>query len=455
MINLTTANLLKVILPNTNKALDKVLQELSPKELETVTKGKDLKSIINTLLKQSSKDTSQDKVLLNLVKNSPTLKNLGSVQGTLKELITTLKQNKPNTPTTQVNQQTVKAPTNTQNKIPEPTLKDLAPLEKTLSKFLDSIKDIKDTPIKEKVQNSGVFLESKIKTLQTPKQELKQVLQELSKALQTTQLPKMQEVNTQVKTILQSDVLKNISTQELFNPKNIDLKNLETLSKKIQPLLEHIKKSIESPLDKAISKQDVIFTKEFKEVLHKTELLNKPEQLLTQTKTKEMFSHDFKAVLLKAHEDVSNSSLPNKTEILKHIDKLTLQIDYHQLVSHLSNASSLYIPYTWEALEDGSISIKSTKNEKFFCDIDLQLKEYGELKLRLGMFEKNQLNINITTQHKKFKELLQEGIPELKRQLFSVGIMPKEIRFLDDTSKESVSYQNQGNDLKMGFEVKA
>jgi len=233
------------------------------------------------------------------------------------------------------------------------------------------------------------------------------------------------------------------------------LKSLETLLKKTQPLLEQVQKRIDSPVDKAISKHDVVFTKELKHTLDKANLLTKPEQLLSQTKAKEMFANDFKAVLLKAHEDISQSSHPNKTEILKHIDKLNLQIDYQQLVSHLSNSSSLYIPYAWEALEDGTISIKNTKNGKFFCDIDLQLKEYGELKLRLGMFETNQLSINITTQHKKFKALLQEGIPELKKQLFSVGIAPKEIRFLDDSSKESATYLNASSDLNMGFEVKA
>jgi flagellar hook-length control protein FliK len=297
-------------------------------------------------------------------------------------------------------------------------------------------------PVKEKMENSGVFLESKIKNLQTPSQELKQGLQELSKALQTTQLPSTKEINSQIKII-----------EELFNPKHSDLKTLESLSKKIQALVDEIGKRVASPVDKAISKEDVIFTKDFKQILEKVNLLNKPEQLLSQSKTKEIFSQDFKAVLLKAHEEVSNSSLPNKTELLKQIDKLTLQIDYHQLVSHLSNASSVYVPYSWDALEDGSISIKNTKNGKYFCDINLELKEYGELHLRLGMFEKNQLSINITTQNSEFKSMLQEGIPQLKKQLFSVGINPKDIRFLGDDTFSS--YTDTSTNLQMGFEVKA
>jgi flagellar hook-length control protein FliK len=409
------------------------VQDLNPQELESISQGKDLKSIINSLLKQSSKDTSQDKLLLNLVKNNPTLKNLPSVQTSLKELIHSLSKEKVST------QETVK-PELKQGQTPQE--KQTQNLLKTLTKFLDQTQDMSKIPIKEKMENSGVFLESKIKNLQTPSQELKQGLQELSKALQTTQLPSTKEINSQIKII-----------EELFNPKHSDLKTLESLSKKIQALVDEIGKRVASPVDKAISKEDVIFTKDFKQVLEKVNLLNKPEQLLSQSKTKEIFSQDFKAVLLKAHEEVSNSSLPNKTELLKQIDKLTLQIDYHQLVSHLSNASSVYVPYSWDALEDGSISIKNTKNGKYFCDINLELKEYGELHLRLGMFEKNQLSINITTQNSEFKSMLQEGIPQLKKQLFSVGINPKDIRFLGDDTFNS--YTDTSTNLQMGFEVKA
>jgi endonuclease III len=444
MINATNASSLKIVLQNTNKALDKVLQDLNPKELESISQGKDLKSIINSLLKQSSKDTSQDKVLLNLVKNNPTLKNLPSVQTSLKELIDSLSKEKLST------QETVKPEL---KQVQTPQEKQTQNLLKTLTKFLDQTQDMSKIPVKEKMENSGVFLESKIKNMQTPSQDLKQGLQELSKALQTTQLPSTKEINSQIKTLLKNDIFQNTSSEELFNPKQLDLKSLESLSKKIQALVDEIGKRVASPVDKAISKEDVIFTKDFKQVLEKINLLNKPEQLLSQNKTKEIFSQDFKAVLLKAHEEVSNSSLPNKTELLKQIDKLTLQIDYHQLVSHLSNASSVYVPYSWDALEDGSISIKNTKNGKYFCDINLELKEYGELHLRLGMFEKNQLSINITTQNSEFKSMLQEGIPQLKKQLFSVGINPKDIRFLGDDTFSS--YTDTSTNLQMGFEVKA
>ncbi|MDQ7067919.1 MAG: flagellar hook-length control protein FliK [Sulfurimonas sp.] len=324
MINVNTAKTLNIILPNTNKALSEVLKSITPKELETLSQAKDLKSIINGLLQQKVNDSSGDAKLLTLLKNNPTFKELSSVSSSIKELLQTLQKEKT-------------------------TL----PLEKQLKSFLSNMQTISESDLKMKIENSGVFLESKIKQL----------------------------------------------------------------------------------FDKSIP-------------------LSKPELLQIQASAKEIFSHDLKAILLKAHEELQNSSLPNRQEILKHIDKLTLQIDYHQLLSHLENATSLYIPYSWDALKDGNITIKSAKDDKFFTDIELHLKEYGMLKLRLGMFEKNQLNINITVESKELKKILQDNIPTLKEQLFGVNIVPVSIRFLDDDTALSSLYSEHDQELNAGFEVK-
>ncbi|MBN2782213.1 MAG: hypothetical protein JXQ66_03120, partial [Campylobacterales bacterium] len=128
----TSSKQLGVILTNANKALSEALKSASPKELESLSKGGDLKSLLNSLLKQST--TSSHSVLLELVKNNPTLKNLGSVTDTLKDLLNSLKSDKPE-----------------------------MPIEKSLKNFLLDIKDIKGLDVKDKLNNSGIFLENKLK----------------------------------------------------------------------------------------------------------------------------------------------------------------------------------------------------------------------------------------------------------------------------------------------------
>lgn len=315
MISINADKKLNIILPNTNKALNKVLIDASPKELEIISKGKDLKSIISSLLKESSQDSTADKALLSLAKNNPTLKDLGAATQNLKDLLNTLKSDK-----------------------------NLLHVEKMLENFLPDIKDVKNTDVKTTLNNSGIFLESKLK-----------------------------------------NIVKELSSQE-----NI----------------------------------------------------------------KEILNNDLKATLHKASEEMSKVQSPVQGEITKHIDKLLLQIDYYQLVSHLSNASSLYIPFSWDEMQDGNINIKHSKDDKFYCDIELKLKEYGELNVRLALYEKNQLNININSDNEEFKKILKEAIPELRRALIDAQITPREIRLHKKTKEVAYdAYNDISKDLDIGFEV--
>ena len=283
MINLNTSKTLNIVLPNTNKALNEVLKSITPQELETLSKGRDLKSIVSTLLQQSANDSSGDKKLLSMLKSNPTLKELSSVSSSIKELHQTLQKEK-----------------------------NPLPIEKQLTSFLSNIKNISEEGLKTKIENSGLFLENKIKNLQTPQVALKSALTELSKILDATKLPNVQSINTQLKELLSSDLFKNISNKDLLKTLKSDLSSLTSLSKNMQNILEQLSQRLNSPLDKTIQLNDALFSKETKSLFDKINRLNKPELLQTQASAKELFSHDLKAVLLKAHEEVKNSSSPNK-----------------------------------------------------------------------------------------------------------------------------------------------
>ncbi len=319
MINTsTTSKHLGIILPNTNKALAEALKSASPKDLELLSKGTDLKSVMSTILKQS--DNSSSKILLELVKNNPTLKNLGSPSETIKELLNTLSTN---------------------------NTKESLPIEKKLKNFLLDIKDLKPTELKQKLTNSGVFLESNLKNAQ-----------------------------------------------------------------------------------------------------------NSPSAL------KEIITNDLKAILTKAKEEIAKSSHPNQGEVLKNIDKLSLQIDHSQLVSYLSNSSSLYLPFSWDQMQEGNIEIKNGSNNKFYCDINLKLKDYGEVKLKLAIYDKNQLDIHLFSSSDDFKSLVKENIPSLRSALIDISITPRTIRVYEPNTANSKhtayesQYDSMDDDLKMGFKIK-
>ena len=309
MIESTSAKLQNIFLPSTNKALARVLQDIAPEKFAQLAQAKDLSSILTSIFKDSATNELQNQKLLELLQNNPTLKELGSIKTSMKEFLLLLQNEKQN-----------------------------LPIEKNLQSMMGDIKNIDDKLLKAKLENSGIFLESKLKIL---------------------------------------------------NPQD--------------------------------------------------------------AKIQELLSNDFKAALLKTKQELQNIPFDNKTQLLNIIDKLSLQIDYYQLLSHLSNGSAMYIPYEFDALEDGSFSIKKDTNDAYFCDIDLTLKEYGDLHVRVGLFEKKYLNVNISTPNKELKQRLQSALQELKEQLNSTGLSVKDIRFIDPMQTK---YTSEDDDIKLGFEVK-
>ena len=513
MINISDYKQLGIILPNTNKALSHVLSEATHQELEAITQGKDLKTVLNSLLKQSAATPESNKELLQLLKENPTLKNLGDVTTTIKDLLSTLKSDK-----------------------------NPLPLERVLQTFLSDVKDLKNSQLKQKLENSGVLLESKLKNVQNPQTELKNALISLVKNLQTSNEPTSRVIANEAKVLLNSEVLKSVQAsndnpkllQELSN--NVQklittlkstlskadsihhpliTKALENLEHKMEPKLlspenfklTPIKESLEqislqvsksftmeskgilSSLEKifqvlkvntsldsflenkvpkmiinlnqeikeVIQKSEAIFQKDTSQILSKLETLNTAQKLHPQNNVKEISTNDLKAVLLQASEELLKSKHPNQGEITRQIEKLSLQIDNFQLLSHLSNGTSLYLPFSWDMMEEGNIQMKKSDDDKFYCDIYLKLKEYGEINLKLTLYEKNQLNLHIYSSNEEFKSLIQENIPMLRSALIDTQITPREIRVHEPkASKKSTSpYQQEDNSIYMGFEVKA
>jgi hypothetical protein len=600
MINISNLKRLGIILPNTNKALEKVLSSATPKEIEVISKGRDLKGVMESILKQSSDETVSNKDLLQLVKNNPTLKNLGDVTTTIKELLSSLKADK--------------------NQLP---------IEKVLNDFLIDIKDLKTSQLKQRFENSGLFLESKLKDVKNPQVELKNTLLLLDDILSSAKSASSKAIRNEIKLLLNSEVLKDTNNSNILKNEKIESKSLENLAKNIQKLnlkiasilkdadsihnptltkaldklnyqlelkmsdskdfkplafkeslqqissyisksltmesksilntldkifdniqqvspsklsLENLKenlnilkekanilenttlskeldkidlqnpklsslkeslvqvsqqinenstmesKSILNTLDKifkiidgidmsktslnqslekdisklmkdinsVIQKADPIFSKDSQLIFKKLQTIHTQQQLNPQHNVKEIISNDLKAVLLQASKEIENTSHLNKTELLHNIEKLSLQIDHFQLLSHLSNGSSLYLPFSWDSLEDGNIEMKKTNDNRFYCDIYLKLKEYGELNLKLTLFDKNQLNLHIYSANDKFKNLIKENIPSLRSALIDIKITPREIRVFEPKMVAPISpYQNQEENIYMGFEVKA
>ncbi|PHQ64801.1 MAG: flagellar hook-length control protein FliK [Sulfurimonas sp.] len=658
MINISGNKQLDIILPNTNRALKEVLKGATPKELEVLTKSKDLKSVVNSLLNESAKSSASDKVLLQLLKNNPTLKDLGNVSTTIKELLNSIKTNQDPLPmekiltkfiadmkklsdlmpsdkkvssnknaNTQVdsklqtpqnelkstlksllavvekspsfpvksmgteiknliNNEALKNPTTPpstqslaqlskgidtllrtlQTNIKDVDLSSLKdalnslvadktktplPIEKVLKEFLGDIKQLGgDGALKSKITDSGVFLESKLKNAQNPQVELKDTLKSLQVLVEKSSVYPVKVLSKHIETMLSSETLKNASNTSLTQATADDKKALTQLVKGMEKIVETLKANLKEgdvtttktfntlleklqhqmqpklltadnfklpaiqdtmgqlvpmlnksalgetkglldalvkilqiapnttleqfankkmpqelqnamqPLKAAMSKADPLFSKDIGLLLNKLNSMSSAQKLSTKNNIKEILANDLKSLLLQTSSELAKSSHPNQAEILKNLDKLSLQIDYYQLMSHLSNSSLLYLPFSWNALEQGNINLKKGEEDKFYCDIELKLKEYGELSLRLVLYEENQLNIQIHSDNKEFKNIIKKNIPSLRSALIESHITPREIRLLDATKKVPTSpYDSPSKEISeginVGFEIKA
>ncbi|MFA6192081.1 MAG: flagellar hook-length control protein FliK [Sulfurimonas sp.] len=428
MINLSLNKQLDIVVPNTNKALAVVLKEATPQQLEAISKDRDLKSIMNSLLKESATSSQSDKTLLELVKNNPTLKGLGNVSNTVKDLLNTLKSDKNPLPT-----------------------------ETTLKNHLINIKELSEPVLKQKIENSGIFLESKLKSVQNPQVELQSLLSELDKTLAKSDIFTVKILGEKIKELLENPILKEASNTALLQTSKDDTTALKRLAKGVENILSRLQEHIKSAdsLKTTAEKSDSVFSKESASLAKKLAPFSNPEKLAAHENVKEIVSQDLKSILLKAGDEISKSSHPNQAELLKQIDKLSLQIDYYQLVSHLSNSSSLYLPFSWDGLKEGNINFKKDKDNKFYCDIDLKLKEYGALKLKLVLYDKNQINIQIHSDSSELKEMIQENIGSLRSALIESQITPREIRLFDGVKKNVASpYESSYNHIDLGFEIK-
>ncbi|MCX6061276.1 MAG: flagellar hook-length control protein FliK [Campylobacterales bacterium] len=315
MISPSTHSKLSLLLPNQNKVLTEIIKHASPEQLTHLQEKSTLKSFLGSLFHDTLTNTKSDSILLDMLKSNPSFKNMGNFTDNLKTLLTLLKE--------------------------EPSL--LPKLVK-LESFIESIQTINVPMLKEKIVNSGIFMESKIASL-------------------------------------------------------------------ADASLQEIEQSI---------------------------------------------GRDVKSNLLALKFDLEKLDLPNNEALQTHVDQLITNIDYHQLLSHLSCANSLYFPFSWDQLQEGSVTFKKAKGKKFYCEINLMLKEYGEIDLMMGLYEENQLEIQIHTENTSLKILIQTHLELLRTLLIDAGITLRIIRVhetKDFQNPSATAYASETTDSHFGFEA--
>lgn len=485
MINLSPEARLSIILPNTNKALSEAIKNATPEQLETLKEGKDIKSLLTSVFQDKVTASKSDQTLLDLLKNSTAFKNMGSFSDNLQSLVKELKSS------------------------PETAMKTAV-----FENFLKNITTIDPQTLKNQIGSSGIFMESKLAEALRKLPDLTQTLEQLKTALAKNPRSDFKDLQTKIITLLDDPILSKASHHSESAAKLSDgvkkiadtllpllsktdplySKEVAAIAQKLDQLsvvseikstlsqlygtllssntpqtntlLDSIEKLLKN-LNNAPLSEVKVFTHQLREAVEedntkelsllatKLGTFSNPKELLTETFLKESMANDLKSNLLTLHEELALSSDTSSQKLIEQTDKLLTQIDYHQLVSHLGSSNSIYFPFVWDQLQEGSLSFKKTKDKKFYCEINLKLKEYGELNLMMALYEGNQLEIQAHTEKTELKAIIHDNIGELRSLLIQSGLTPRSIRVFEaaETKTPLVETYGSSEGSDMGFEV--
>jgi hypothetical protein len=456
----------KDVQENLKQVVDQIKQ-IKPEQLTQNTKQIVVKiDNLNQKLQQSIPkiDTTQiennpqlnkeTKELLNEIKQTinrlPNVQNKNDLQN-IKQTINNILDPKLENKTTQI-----------QNSI-QPKLENVNNLVQSSLKLINNIKQpINDVATQIKSSNLSVVQKQDIINIDSKVQSLVKDLNNISiENLSTKQVQNLQQkINDLLISIKQNPEIKanlqniNPMTQSsidniLSMPKIVPSQQslmptlANDISSNIKNVVDMIKQNITKPSNNNLSQPANQKADSFPilQLANKLEtLLSAPVQnsaILTTTNqeiTKQVISNDLKAVLLQLQDDIKstqNIDSANTKEIIKQVDKLIGQIEYFQALSYANATQSTFLPFIWDSMQEGEISFKKLKEDKFFVQINLKLKEYGKLDLMVILHDKNQLDISMFTQKDELKQKVQDNIQSLKYSINKSGLIATNIRLLD------------------------
>ncbi len=329
------------------------------------------------------------------------------------------------------------------------SLQDISSKNEKIKNILTNLKNItKDiSNIEQKIDKYENVSEKKGQVLQRLKENISQLKTELTNIKATNpnvkestllNLTKLQNIQDIFQKVESANIHENKIDDKLHQFKNNFVNNLKNLSLQIKENIINTSLTQEN----FASKGQVLNLVEKLDTIIKDNLsqnLPNVQQNLNNTMKNESnsISNDMKNVLLKMQEELVSKTDVKSQEIAKQVDKMLMQIDYQQLVSYTSNSNFVYVPFVWDILEDGSINIKEGNDEKFYCQIDLTLKDLGKIDLMMALYDKNKIDLTIKTDDKKTKELFKENIKKLKQNLNNVSLIPLNINFIEQKENES------------------
>ncbi|EKH2805068.1 flagellar hook-length control protein FliK [Campylobacter jejuni] len=247
---------------------------------------------------------------------------------------------------------------------------------------------------------------------------------------------------------IKQNIVKNLA----FNVENLDLEQVQDLSKNLSNLSRRLNKSLKEL--EPYTQNAKLNQAELKNLEHKLNLSIKD---LVQIKPKteqdiaESLHHDVKSTLLQ----ISNLAKNEGNEaVYNQANRLLAQIEINQLMSLANDSINTYLPFSWDDLNDSKIMFRRGKKDKFFAQIKLEFAKLGDLEILISLNNEKYIDINIMAENIEFRKTIYENAHELKRNINKAGLLSANF-FVGDIIRSKFDTRNMKNlDLEMGMDKK-
>ncbi|EPP7255261.1 flagellar hook-length control protein FliK [Campylobacter jejuni] len=247
---------------------------------------------------------------------------------------------------------------------------------------------------------------------------------------------------------IKQNIVKNLA----FNVENLDLEQVQDLSKNLSNLSRRLNESLKEL--EPYTQNAKLNQAELKNLEHKINLSIKD---LAQIKPKteqdiaESLHHDVKSTLLQ----ISNLAKNEGNEaVYNQANRLLAQIEINQLMSLANDSINTYLPFSWDDLNDSKIMFRRGKKDKFFAQIKLEFAKLGDLEILISLNNEKYIDINIMAENIEFRKTIYENAHELKRNINKAGLLSANF-FVGDIIRSKFDTRNMKNlDLEMGMDKK-
>ncbi|EAJ2494075.1 flagellar hook-length control protein FliK [Campylobacter jejuni] len=247
---------------------------------------------------------------------------------------------------------------------------------------------------------------------------------------------------------IKQNIVKNLA----FNVENLDLEQVQDLSKNLSNLSRRLNESLKEL--EPYTQNAKLNQAELKNLEHKLNLSIKD---LAQIKPKteqdiaESLHHDVKSTLLQ----ISNLAKNEGNEaVYNQANRLLAQIEINQLMSLANDSINTYLPFSWDDLNDSKIMFRRGKKDKFFAQIKLEFAKLGDLEILISLNNEKYIDINIMAENIEFRKTIYENAHELKRNINKAGLLSANF-FVGDIIRSKFDTRNMKNlDLEMGVDKK-